>query len=111
VLNPAAWSEPLPGQFGVSAPYYHDYRYHRRPLENLIVGRTFHVREKTFFQIRGEMFNAFNPLRMPNPDGSNPLATAVLSSQGVPTAGLGRINASSSTTGERTVQLVGRFQF
>jgi hypothetical protein len=111
VLNPAAWTDALPGQFGVSAPYYGDYRYHRRPLENLIVGRTFHIREKTFLQVRGEMFNALNRLRMPNPDGSNPLATPVYSSQGVPTAGFGRINASSSTTGERTVQLVGRFQF
>jgi hypothetical protein len=111
VLNPAAWSEPAAGQFGVSAPYYGDYRYHRRPLENLIVGRTFHVREKTFFQIRGEMFNALNRLRMPNPDGSNPLATPVYSSLGVPTGGFGRINAGSSTAGERTVQLVGRFQF
>ena len=97
--------------FGVSAPYYNDYRYRRRPTENLIIGRMFHIREKTFFQIRGEMFNAFNRTRMPNPDGSNPLATPVFSNLGVPTAGFGRINAASSTAGERTVQLVGRFQF
>ena len=57
------------------------------------------------------MFNAFNRTRIPNPDGSNPLATSVFSNLGVPTAGFGRINASSSTAGERTVQLVGRFQF
>jgi hypothetical protein len=57
------------------------------------------------------MFNALNRLRMPNPDGSNPLATPVYSSLGVPTGGFGRINAGSSTAGERTVQLVGRFQF
>ena len=37
--------------------------------------------------------------------GTNPLCL------GVPTAGFGRINASSSTAGGRTVQLVGRFQF
>jgi hypothetical protein len=111
VLNPVAWTDALPGQFGVSAPYYNDYRYKRRPTENLIIGRMFHIREKTFFQIRGEMFNAFNRTRLPNPDGSNPLATPVFSNLGVPTAGFGRINAAASTTGERTVQLVGRFQF
>jgi hypothetical protein len=70
----------------------------------------FHLREKTFLQIRGEMFNAFNRLRLPNPDASNPLATPVFN-QGVPTGGFGRINAAASTTGERTVQLVARFQF
>jgi len=111
VLNPAAWPDALPGQFGVSAPYYDDYRYKRRSTENLIIGRMFHIREKTFLQIRGEMFNAFNRTRLPNPDGSNPLATLVFSNLGVSIAGFGRINAAASTTGERTVQLVGRFQF
>lgn len=111
VLNPAAWTDALPGQFGVSAPYYNDYRYKRKPSENLIIGRMFHIREKTFLQIRGEMFNALNRTRLPNPDGSNPLATPVFSNLGVPTAGFGRINASASTAGERTMQLVGRFQF
>jgi hypothetical protein len=37
VLDPAAWSDALPGQFGVSAPYYNDYRCKRRPTEKLIV--------------------------------------------------------------------------
>src|SRR6185312_5308014 len=27
VLNPAAWSNPVDGQWGTSAPYYNDYRY------------------------------------------------------------------------------------
>jgi hypothetical protein len=26
VLNPAAWADPAPGQFGVSDPFYDDYR-------------------------------------------------------------------------------------
>jgi hypothetical protein len=32
VLNPAAWANPAPGQFG-TATYYNDYRAQRRPVE------------------------------------------------------------------------------
>ena len=35
LLNPKAWSDPAPGQWGTAAPYYNDYRYQRRPAESL----------------------------------------------------------------------------
>ena len=41
VLNPNAWEDPAPGQFGNSAAYYSDYRSQRRPMENMSIGRTF----------------------------------------------------------------------
>src|SRR5206468_11932310 len=44
VLNPAAWTDAAPGQFGTAAAYYNDYRWQRQPAESLSFGRTF--REK-----------------------------------------------------------------
>ena len=45
VLNPAAWSNPAPGQWGTAAAYYSDYRYQRRPVENLSLARIFRIKE------------------------------------------------------------------
>ena len=43
VLNPAAWTDPAPGQWGVSAPFYGDFRYQRRPNEAMNFGRNFRI--------------------------------------------------------------------
>jgi hypothetical protein len=34
-LNTAAWTDAAPGAYGVSAPYYNDYRWQRQPAESL----------------------------------------------------------------------------
>jgi hypothetical protein len=60
VLNPAAWADPGPGEWGYSAPYYNDYREARRYQEQLSFGRVFPIRERMRFSIRAEMINAFN---------------------------------------------------
>jgi len=39
VLNPAAWANPAPGQYG-GAAYYNGFRQQRRPVENFGIGRT-----------------------------------------------------------------------
>ena len=59
-LNPKAWVEPPQGQFGVSAPYYNDFRWQRQPAESMAFGRVFHITEKAQFQIRAEFQNIFN---------------------------------------------------
>ncbi len=61
VLNPAAWTEPGPLQFGSSAAYYTDYRYARHPVENVSVGRLFKLRERMNIQIRAEFTTIFKP--------------------------------------------------
>ena len=56
VLNPAAWSNPAPGQFGTAAGYYNDYRYQRHPAEQLSFGRLFKIHEQMSVQLRIEFF-------------------------------------------------------
>jgi hypothetical protein len=110
VLNPAAWSNPAPGQWGTAAAYYSDYRYQRRPVENISLGRVFRIKERASLQVRAEFTNAFNRTEPNNPTSTNALATQTMNAAGQTTAGFGYI--STATTGTpRQGQLVARFQF
>jgi hypothetical protein len=110
VLNPAAWQEPAPGQFGGPA-YYSDYRYQRRPTESLSLGRAFRFREAMSLEIRMEFFNVFNRTEMNNPDGTNLLLTPVRDSNGNLVSGFGRINPGGLFSPPREGQLLARFRF
>jgi len=111
VLNPEAWSDPAVGEWGYSAAYYDDFRYQRRPSEQLGLGRIFRIREGATFEIRSEWFNLFNRTQMPNPSAGNPLQTPAYNPiTGVPTAGFGRIDATT-VTGQRNGQLVARLRW
>jgi hypothetical protein len=124
VLNPAAWSNPLPGQWGTAAGYYGDYRYQRRPGESMSLGRTFRIKEGMNLQIRAEFTNIFNRTEANNPTSTNGLATqtcANAAGAAVPcsgayfrtTGGFGYINTAptATTIAPRSGQLVARFQF
>jgi hypothetical protein len=111
ILNPAAWADTPIGTWGQGAPYYNDYRWQHRINESMNFGRTFRVREKMFFSIRGEFFNIFNRTNLPTPSATNPTATATFNNAGVPTAGFGYITNSSGIGGQRNGQLVARFQW
>ncbi|HEV3331981.1 MAG TPA: carboxypeptidase-like regulatory domain-containing protein [Bryobacteraceae bacterium] len=117
VLNPLAWTQPGPGQWGTGAAYYNDYRFQRRPNENLGFGRLFRVKERYELNVRIEFNNVFNRAEMPNPTSANAGATQV-SKNGVPTAGFGFIatantgivtNTQIPTSRQGTV--VARFRF
>ncbi len=110
VLNPAAWSNPAAGQWGTAAAYYSDYRYQRRPVENLSVGRVFRIKERASLQIRAEFTNAFNRTEPNNPTATNALATQTTNSAGQTTAGFGYISTATAGT-PRQGQLIARFQF
>jgi hypothetical protein len=111
VLNPAAWSNPGPGQWGTAAPYYSDFRYQHRPVENISLGRVFRIRERASFQIRAEFTNMFNRTEMNNPTATNPLATPSRNSAGQTISGYGYINVGTVFSNPRQGQLVARFQF
>ena len=115
VLNPAAWTNPAPGQFG-TANYYNDYRAQRRPVENLGIGRRFPIREKASFNIRVEFTNLFNRTEVNDPVSTNPqlAQTRVVNSdpKSQTVSGFGFINTLGTTIAPpRQGQIVGRFQF
>jgi hypothetical protein len=102
ILNPAAWTDPVAGQFGNSAAYYSDYRTQRRPHENMNFGRTFKISEKATFNLRVEFTNVFNRGFWGDPSNTN----AKLQQQLVATpgatfgntqAGFGRVVTSTPT--------------
>jgi hypothetical protein len=112
VLNPAAWSNPGPGQWGTAAAYYSDFRYQRRPVENLSLGRNFRIKERANLQIRAEFTNIFNRTEQSNPTATNPLATPATNLiTGQTTAGFGYINNGTTFSPPRQGQLIARFQF
>jgi hypothetical protein len=125
VLNPAAWANPAPGQYG-GAAYYGDFRGERRPVENLAVGRQFRIRERLNFNIRAEFTNVFNRTYLNDPT----IAGAGISPQSAPVcklptggngacsqpglqivSGFGSISTSTVRYPPRTGQLVAQFQF
>ncbi len=123
VLNPNAWTEPGPAQFGVSAPYYVGNRWQRQPAESLSVARTFRVKEKYEIQLRAEFQNIFNRVFYSLPATGNGTGTATAaannnpfpvlgSSSGALSGGYGYVNAFNGAGAQpRTGQLVARFQF
>jgi hypothetical protein len=112
VLNPAAWTDAAPGQFGTAAPYYGDYRLERRPGEQMSIGRRIRMSEKTFLQIRAEFFNVFNRTYLPNPSSGNPFAATTYASNGNLNGGFGYINPLGNLFFQpRNGQLVARIQW
>jgi hypothetical protein len=118
VLNPAAWAEPPAGQWGTGAAYYDDYRYQRRPNENMGLGRIFRVKERYELSLRIDFNNVFNRAEMPNPTSTNAAATQVRNAAGVPTAGFGFIATANTasvtptqTPTSRQGTVVARFRF
>ncbi len=110
VLNPAAWANPAPGQFG-GGTYYGDYRQQRRPLENVSFGRMFRMRERMSLMVRAEFTNVFNRTYMNNPASTNPQAAQTRTSTGQTASGFGFIDTTSVPSLPRQGQLVARFQF
>ena len=111
VLNPAAWANPAPGTWGAAAPYYSDFRYERRPTEQMSLGRIFRIREKMSLQVRAEFFNIFNRTYLANPSLTAPTQPQNRNSAGQPSSGWGYINPTSLYSQPRNGQLVARFTF
>jgi hypothetical protein len=111
VLNPKAWTDPAPGQWGTAAAFYNDYRYARHPDESLNFGRIFRFREPMNFSVRAEFFNVFNRTQLNNPTINNAAATQSPNAAGLTVSGFGYINTGTTFVSPRVGQIVARFQF
>jgi hypothetical protein len=123
ILNPAAWANPAPGQWGAGAPYYNDFRAGRTPNESMNIARVFHLRERMSFEIRAEFFNIFNRLILGAPTATNPLGArtctngaiaaggTTCNAGGTSPTGFGAINYTTLPVQPRNGQLVARFTF
>jgi hypothetical protein len=122
VLNPAAWANPAPGQWGTAAPYYADYRFARRPGEQISFGRRFALGERKAIEIRAEFFNLMNHIYLANPSTAGPqgaractaggvVGTDGRCSAGTASSGFGFVNPNSPQTPPRNGQLVARITF
>src|SRR3989442_5998134 len=107
VLNPDAWVDAPPGQFGKTAPYLNDYRWQRQPSESMSLGRNFFVNRESNvkFEVRAEFYNVFNRLFLSSPEdvklsggvggilaGANPAAPKNPKNQGQINGGHGYLN-------------------
>jgi Carboxypeptidase regulatory-like domain/TonB dependent receptor len=124
LLNPAAWSEPATGQWGVSAPFYEGYRWQRQPSEAMNFGRNFRVGKEGRYnlQIRAEFQNIFNRHFYSMPATGVPgfftfsslTAAPSKNTSNVITGGYGTINTTTGTGAgavPRSGQAVARFTF
>jgi len=133
-LNPAAWTDAPAGQFGVSAPYYNDFRWQRQPAESLGFGRVFRLKERLSLQVRAEFYNIFNRMFYALPADSAPIGLANLpavtpqtptargntyatsnpatTQTGLLSAGWGYVNwVNGGSATPRSGQLIARFTF
>jgi len=121
VLNPAAWANPAPGQYG-GAYYYSDFRSQRRPVENASFGRHFQlVGERLSLNLRAEFQNIFNRVELNNPSLTSPQtapvcklpsgANGACSAGEQVVSGFGSFNTSILLYQPRTGQLVAQFVF
>lgn len=110
ILNPQAWSDPAPGTFGVSAPFYSDYRFARVYDESMSFGKVTRFRERMSFEFRVEFFNIFNRVRLNGPTNDNALATTRIVN-GIVTSGFGRIDNGNTASAPRSGQVALRLRF
>jgi hypothetical protein len=110
VLNPNAWTNPIAGQYGVSAAYYNDYRFKRTPSERMSIGRIFRLKEGVTLEIRADFDNVFNRTVLGVPS-SGSVTTQTWNAAGMTTGGFGDISTVSGSTTQRSGIIVGRFRF
>jgi hypothetical protein len=118
ILNPAAWQDVAAGTISPGSGYYNDYRAPHQVDENMNFGRTFRIREGITLNVRGEVFNVFNRVKLGAPgilaiNSSNPTATVATNSLTGAINGFGYYNVGSTGNmgGQRNGQLIARIRF
>jgi hypothetical protein len=108
VLNPAAWTNPANGTFGpATGTLYGDFRDAHRPVQNVNLSRTFRIKERVSFQIRGEFVNIFNHTQIGDPSTTAPGTAPSKNPAGQYTGGFGTINLAVGPNTAPTVTMNG----
>ena len=115
-LNPAAWTNPAPGTYSTSKPFYGDYRAPRYPSEQLGFGKVIPLKESLLFSFRVDFFNVFNRWAYPNlSNTSNPFQSPQYASDGSISNGFGffgdGISGAGGNYAPRSGEFVARIQF
>jgi hypothetical protein len=119
-VAPCAWTDPVAGQWGSTAPYLEGYRWRRRPSEAVSIGRNFRMGHegRVVFNVRAEFQNILNRHFYNAPTASNPLApitTTTLRGNTFATGGYGVVNTlvvgGSNGSAPRTGTIVARLTF
>ncbi|MGA9244275.1 MAG: carboxypeptidase-like regulatory domain-containing protein [Silvibacterium sp.] len=115
-LNPAAWTNPAPGTYATSKPFYGDYRGPRYPSEQLGFGKIIPFNEGVVFSLRVDFFNVFNRWAYPNMNNtSNPFQSPQYASDGSISNGFGffgdGISNAVGNYAPRSGEFVARIQF
>jgi hypothetical protein len=120
LVNPAAYADPAPGQFGGSSAFFNDYRWMRQPSEALSLARNFRMGEegKYNLQIRAEFQNVLNRRFYSAPGGGLINAPTTFNTTpgsalfGSVSGGLGYVNSVNGVgSNPRSGQMVARFTF
>jgi hypothetical protein len=116
-LNPAAWTDPAPGSYANSKPFYSDFRGPRYPSEQLGFGKVLPIKEGMTFSLRCDFFNVFNRWAYPGLNVGNPTTPPQYNKDGSIANGFGYFGNSISSASNgtnmspRSGELVARFQF
>ena len=116
-LNPAAWTDPAPGSYANSKPFYSDFRGPRYPSEQLGFGKVLPIKEGMTFSLRCDFFNVFNRWAYPGLNVGNPTTPPQYNKDGSIANGFGYFGNSISSASNgtnmspRSGEFVARFQF
>ena len=112
LLNPAAWTNPAPGQFGTQT-YYGDFRGSAPSGGEPVRWAAIPDPRGKRLNIRAEFTNVFNRTQPNDPAATNPQQTQTVNKvTGQTTAGFGYINTLGTTFAPpRQGQIVARFLF
>ena len=123
VLNPDAWENIPPGQFGAQQTGLRFFRGVRHPTENANISRTFRITERVQLNVRAEFNQVLNRMQVPQISTVSPFNTSLPNfasaprtftsgaNKGLYSSGFGTILPTSGTSGMRTGQLIARITF
>lgn len=111
VLNAAGWADPSEGQFSTSKAYFDDYRFKRRPSEQISAGKRIRLNDRLQLNVRIDFQNVFNNKEPENPYHVNANAFQLRDDDGEIVTGFGYVNYRNLAAKPRNGQVLVRMEF